>query len=130
MTIGHFERNFQVPCPSCTGLANLSVGQLGLREAVESQFNEFSSCFATRPVQLDSRTVTVSEIMPLGNGFSIKDREILGGVPVFGGTREPSRLCLEGGESLEEFLAVLPSVSREMATAALEEARELLSAGV
>jgi uncharacterized protein (DUF433 family) len=37
---------------------------------------------------------------------------------------------LEGGESLEEFLAGLPSVSREMAITALEEARELLSARV
>jgi hypothetical protein len=37
---------------------------------------------------------------------------------------------LEAGESLEEFVAGFPSVSREMAIAALEEARELLSARV
>jgi uncharacterized protein (DUF433 family) len=36
--------------------------------------------------------------------------------------------CLEGGETLEEFLEGFPSVSREMAIAALEQARELLSA--
>lgn len=35
---------------------------------------------------------------------------------------------LEGGETLEEFLEGFPTVSREMAIAALEEARELLSA--
>jgi len=35
---------------------------------------------------------------------------------------------LEAGETLEEFLEGYPSVSREMAIAALEEARELLSA--
>jgi uncharacterized protein (DUF433 family) len=71
--------------------------------------------------------------MPVGKGVIIKDREILGGVPVFGGTRVPVQTMfdyLEGGESLEEFLAGLPSVSREMAITALEEARELLSARV
>ena len=71
--------------------------------------------------------------MPLGNGVIIKDREILGGVPVFRGTRVPVQTMfdyLEAGESLEEFLAGFPSVSREMAIAALEEARELLSARV
>jgi uncharacterized protein (DUF433 family) len=35
---------------------------------------------------------------------------------------------LEAGETLEEFLEGYPSVSREMAIVALEEARELLSA--
>jgi uncharacterized protein (DUF433 family) len=34
---------------------------------------------------------------------------------------------IEGGETLEEFLEGFPSVSREMAVAALEQARELLS---
>ena len=81
----------------------------------------------------NSRTVAASEIMPLGKGVSIKDREILGGVPVFRRTRVPVQTrfdYLEGGESLEEFLAGFPSVSREMAIAAMEEARELLSARV
>jgi hypothetical protein len=49
----------------------------------------------------NSRTVTAmsliyrlqwSGIMPLGKGVIIKEREILGGVPVFRGTRVPSRL--------------------------------------
>jgi uncharacterized protein (DUF433 family) len=64
-------------------------------------------------------------------GIIIKDPEILGGVPVFRGTRVPVQTLfdyLEGGETLEEFLAGFPTVTREMAIAALEEARELLSA--
>ena len=81
----------------------------------------------------NSRAVTASAIKPVGTGVIIKDREILDGVPVLGGTRVPVQTMfdyLEGGESLEEFLAGLPCVSREMAIAALGEARELLSARV
>ena len=61
----------------------------------------------------------------------IRDSGILGGSPVFRGTRVPLQALfdyLEAGETLEEFLAGYPSVSREMAVAALEEAKELLSA--
>jgi uncharacterized protein (DUF433 family) len=59
------------------------------------------------------------------------DPEILGGTPVFVGTRVPlSNLIdyLEGGESLDEFLDDFPSVSREQAIAALEAALEVLIA--
>jgi uncharacterized protein (DUF433 family) len=55
------------------------------------------------------------------------DPEILGGVPVFVGTRVPFRNLidyLEGGYSLEEFLDAFPSVKREQAIAALEAAHE------
>ncbi|HET7436997.1 MAG TPA: DUF433 domain-containing protein [Thermoanaerobaculia bacterium] len=53
------------------------------------------------------------------------DPEILGGTPVFVGTRVPVRILLdylEGGEPLEEFLENYPSVSREQAVGFLEEA--------
>ena len=56
----------------------------------------------------------------------IKDANILGGEPVFRGTRVPFKALtdyLEGGESLEQFLEQYPSVSRELAIAAIEEAR-------
>ena len=59
------------------------------------------------------------------------DPEIQGGVPVFVGTRVPVKNlfdCLEGGYSLEQFLDDFPSVSREQAIAALELAREALTA--
>jgi uncharacterized protein (DUF433 family) len=51
---------------------------------------------------------------------------ILGGVPVFSGTRVPLRILfeyLETGDSLDTFLEEFPSVSRELAIAALEQAR-------
>jgi uncharacterized protein (DUF433 family) len=60
----------------------------------------------------------------------VKDADILGGTPVFRGTRVPLQALfdsIEGGETLEEFLEGFPSVSRGMAVAALEQARELLS---
>ena len=60
------------------------------------------------------------------------DPGILGGTPVFVGTRVPLRNLidyLERDHSLDEFLDAFPSVSREQAIAALEAAHEVLSAG-
>lgn len=51
------------------------------------------------------------------------DPEILGGKPVFVGTRVPLRNLidyLEGNHSVEEFLEDFPSVSREQVVAILE----------
>jgi uncharacterized protein (DUF433 family) len=55
------------------------------------------------------------------------------GAPVFGGTRVPVRNLfdyLEGGDSLDEFLEGYPTVSRELAIQALEEAKRLLLARI
>ena len=60
-----------------------------------------------------------------------RDPEILGGTPVFRGTRVPIRSLfdyLEGGETLDEFLRQFPSVRREQAIALFELARENLAA--
>lgn len=57
--------------------------------------------------------------------------EILGGTPVFRGTRVPLRNFidyLEAGDSLDDFLDAFPSVRREQAVAALELASEALAA--
>jgi uncharacterized protein (DUF433 family) len=57
------------------------------------------------------------------------DPEILGGTPVFVGTRVPFQNLLdylEGGETLDEFLENFPTVTREQAIAALEQAKEAL----
>jgi len=57
------------------------------------------------------------------------DPEILGGTPVFVGTRVPVQNlidCLEAGDSLDDFLNSFPTVTREQAVAALEIAREAL----
>ena len=57
------------------------------------------------------------------------DPEILGGTPVFVGTRVPLKNLidyLEGDHSLDEFLDDFPSVTREQVVAALDEAQDLL----
>jgi len=57
------------------------------------------------------------------------DPGILGGTPVFVGTRVPVQSLfdyLEGGETLDEFLRQFPSVKREQAVAALDQARDSL----
>ena len=59
------------------------------------------------------------------------DPEMLGGTPVFIGTRVPIKALIdyiEGGHSLEEFLDDFPTVSRQIAIAALEQAKEHLLA--
>lgn len=59
----------------------------------------------------------------------ISDPEILGGTPVFIGTRVPVRIIfehLEAGDSLEVFLQDFPSVSRELAIQVLEDAKMAL----
>ncbi len=53
------------------------------------------------------------------------DPDILGGTPVFVGTRVPLRNLIDylgGGYSLDEFLDAFPSVSRKQAVAALDAA--------
>jgi uncharacterized protein (DUF433 family) len=59
-------------------------------------------------------------------GVIIKDQDILGGEPVFRGTRVPFTIFtdyLEGGDTLDQFLEQYPSVSCELAVAAIEEAQ-------
>ena len=61
------------------------------------------------------------------------DPEILGGTPVFVGTRVPVQALLdflEGGDTIEEFLDNYPGVSREQAVAFLEEAGRALIAKI
>lgn len=59
----------------------------------------------------------------------VKDQDILGGTPVFRGTRVPFQALLdylEGGETLDEFLDDFPTVSKDAAVASLEFAKSLL----
>ena len=61
----------------------------------------------------------------------LRDPEIMHGQAVFRGTRVPLQTLfdyLEAGEPLEEFLEGFPTVSRELAIEALEEAKQLLLA--
>lgn len=59
-----------------------------------------------------------------------RDPKILGGTPVFRGTRVPIKAIfdyLEAGDSLDEFLDDFPSVAREQALELLEMARANLT---
>ena len=67
--------------------------------------------------------LSVESVVPI-------DPEILGGTPVFAGTRVPIKNLLDyltAGDSLERFLDHFPSVTREQAVAALELATDLLT---
>jgi uncharacterized protein (DUF433 family) len=56
------------------------------------------------------------------------DPQIMGGTPCLTGTRVPFQTLLdylEGGDSLDDFLVDFPSVTRELAVAALQQAGDL-----
>ena len=60
-----------------------------------------------------------------------RDPEILGGTPLFDGTRVPLRNLIDYPEvahDLNAFLDDFPSVTRDQAVAALEEAAEAIGA--
>ena len=59
-----------------------------------------------------------------------KDPEILGGTPVFFGTRVPIRILieyLEAGDRLDDFLESYPTVSRHQAIEVLKRAKAVLT---
>jgi uncharacterized protein (DUF433 family) len=59
----------------------------------------------------------------------VRSPDVLGGTPVFRGTRVPFQTLLdylEGSQTLDEFLDDFPTVSREAAVSALEQAKSLL----
>ena len=63
----------------------------------------------------------------------VSDPEIMSGMPCFRGTRVPFKNLidyLEGGHLLSEFLRQFPTVTREMAVKALEEAKDSLLARI
>jgi uncharacterized protein (DUF433 family) len=60
-----------------------------------------------------------------------RDPEVLSGTPVFARTRVPVQTLLdylEGGDTLDDFLAGFPSVTREQAVAFLQMAKDALVA--
>jgi len=67
--------------------------------------------------------------MSLSNNIIVRDPDVLGGSPVFRGTRVPFQALLdylEGGQALDEFLDDFPTVTREAAVHALEYAKSLV----
>ncbi len=76
----------------------------------------------------ESRPVTLAD-----GSVVHSDSEIMGGAPVFVGTRVPVQTLvdyLEGGYSVDEFLDNFPSVRREQVKAFLEQATRALLAHV
>jgi uncharacterized protein (DUF433 family) len=58
-----------------------------------------------------------------------RDPEVMGGTPVFYGTRVPVQTLLdylEAGDSIDQFLEGFPSVTREQVIAFLEQAKDRL----
>jgi len=56
----------------------------------------------------------------------VQDMDILGGEPIFKGTRVPVKSLfdhLEAGDSIEDFLDGFPSVKREQVITLLEESK-------
>ena len=54
--------------------------------------------------------------------------DVMGGTPVFGGTRVPIQTFLdyiEAGETMDEFLEGFPTVTRKQVIAFLEEAKRI-----
>jgi uncharacterized protein (DUF433 family) len=63
----------------------------------------------------------------------VSDPEVMSGMPCFRGTRVPFKNLidyLEGGHPLGDFLQQFPTVTKEMAVRALEEAKESLIAKI
>ena len=65
----------------------------------------------------------------MGEAVVIRDPEIMGGTPVFAGTRVPVRTLLdyiEAGETIDDFLEGFPTVTRAQVVAFLEAATQSL----
>ena len=63
------------------------------------------------------------------NDIITRDPSVLGGTPVFRGTRVPFQALLdylEGGQTLDDFLDDFPTVTRDSAVRALEHAKSLV----
>ena len=59
----------------------------------------------------------------------VSSPDVMGGTPVFAGTRVPVQTLLEyleGDRSIKDFLEEFPTVTREQVIAFLEEAKELM----
>ena len=78
------------------------------------------------------RYLLIYTIMKTRSHIIHSDPDILGGTPVFVGTRVPIKILLdylEAGDSLNEFLDHFPSVSRQQAIADLKLATQLEKTG-
>ena len=78
---------------------------------------------------MESKLVFGALSVNLGDEVIVKDPDVLGGTPVFRGTRVPLPALqdyLAGGQNLDEFIDDFPTVTREAAISALELAKSAL----
>jgi uncharacterized protein (DUF433 family) len=69
----------------------------------------------------------------MGERVISSNPDVMGGTPVFSGTRVPVQTLLdylEAGESIDDLLEGFPSVSREQVIGFLEEAKDHLVATI
>ena len=69
----------------------------------------------------------------MDQGILSSSPEVMGGTPVFAGTRVPVQTLLdylEHGESIDDFLEGFPTVSRDQVIAFLEEAKSKMVAAL
>ena len=66
----------------------------------------------------------------MNNEVISRDKEVLGGAPVFSGTRVPIRILiehLEAGDRLEDFLESYPTVTRDQAVSVLRHVKRVIA---
>jgi uncharacterized protein (DUF433 family) len=80
-----------------------------------------------------TRSFFAYDMFTMANRTISASPEILGGTPVFAGTRVPIQTFIEyikAGESIEAFLEGFPTVQRTQLLAFLDETRDLVLASV
>ena len=89
-------------------------------------------CYGMNPIHLDLSLIRRTVFL-MTKPLITCSPEVMGGTPVFAGTRVPVQTFLdylEAGETLDDFLEGFPTVSREQVVAFLEEAKERMVASV
>lgn len=87
----------------------------------------------SKPATHHAVTLQGPKMKQMAEQVIVSNPDVMNGTPCFRGTRVPFKNLidyLEGGHPLGEFLRQFPSVTRDMAVQALEEAKESLLAKI
>jgi uncharacterized protein (DUF433 family) len=100
-------------------------------KAVRRSFGEGGLCKPLRAMTVPdfARFGILDYIVRMKQPIVSRNQDVMGGTPVFSGTRVPVKTLLdylEAGESIDDFLEGFPSVARSHVVAFLEEAKDLL----
>jgi len=104
-----------------------------LRKVLVTEKGLLDRASATRPCKSKlvlRATGPKARSVNLAGEVIVRDPDVLGGAPVFRGTRVPFQALLdylEGGQNLDEFIDDFPTVTREAAISALELAISVLA---